>query len=66
MIFIRKHGPEIFTSLFECLEMPNNTNDNLESVYSTLALLTVELISEETMMDLIRLLLSIQVTNYSN
>lgn len=61
MIFIRKYGPEIFTSLYECLELPNNTIENVESVYTTIALLTVELLSEETIMDLTRLLLSIQV-----
>ncbi|KAK6622563.1 hypothetical protein RUM44_002375 [Polyplax serrata] len=60
LIFIRKHGPEIFTTLYESLELPNNTSENYYSIYTTIALITVELISEETMMDLIRLLLSIQ------
>lgn len=62
LIFIRKYGHEIFTTLYESLEMQNNTLDNYDSIYTTMALLVIELISEETMMDLIRLLLSIQVS----
>lgn len=60
MIFIRKHGPLLFTSLYESLELPNNTSENVETIYTTMALLTAELLSEETIMDFIRLLLSIQ------
>lgn len=61
MIFIRKYGPEIFTSLYENLELPNNTPENMEHLYTTIALIAVELLHEETIMDLTRLLLSIQV-----
>lgn len=65
LIFIRKHGPEIFTALYESLELQNNTSENYDSIYATIALITVELLSEETMMDLIRLLLSMQVGQHA-
>jgi hypothetical protein len=61
VIFIRKHGPEVYRSLYESLEQPNNTVENIEAVYTTLALLCVELASEETVMEMLRLVISIQV-----
>ncbi|XP_049763760.1 protein EFR3 homolog cmp44E isoform X1 [Schistocerca cancellata] len=60
IIFIRKHGHEIYLSLYESLEQANNTVENIEAVYTTLALLIAELASEETVMDLLRLVISIQ------
>ncbi|XP_012271686.1 protein EFR3 homolog cmp44E [Orussus abietinus] len=60
VIFIRKHGPEIYLALYESLELPSNTVDNVEAVYTTLALLVVELASEETVLELLRLVLSLQ------
>ena len=60
MIFIRKHGPEIYMALYESLEMSNNSVENVESIYTTLALLAVELASEETVLELLRLVLSLQ------
>jgi hypothetical protein len=61
IIFIRKHGPDIYRSLYESLEQANNTVENIEAVYTTLALLCVELSSEETVMEILRLVVSIQV-----
>ncbi|XP_066591090.1 protein EFR3 homolog cmp44E isoform X2 [Prorops nasuta] len=60
VIFIRKHGPEIYLALYESLELSSNTVDNLEAIYTTLALLAVELASEETVLELLRLVLSLQ------
>ncbi|RLU27481.1 hypothetical protein DMN91_001285 [Ooceraea biroi] len=60
VIFIRKHGHEIYLALYESLEMCSNSVENLESIYTTLALLAIELASEETVMDLLRLVLSLQ------
>jgi len=59
-IFIRKHAQDIYVSIYESLEMTNNTVDNIEAVYTTLALICIELLSEETVLDFIRLILSIQ------
>ena len=60
VIFIRKHGPEIYMALYESLELTSNRVENLESIYTTLALLTVELASEETVLELLRLVMSLQ------
>lgn len=60
LIFIRKHGPEIYLALYESLELPSNTIDNIEAIYTTLALLAVELASEETVLEQLRLVLSLQ------
>lgn len=46
--------------------MTNNTVDNFEAVYTTLALICVELLSEETILDFIRLILSIQELAITN
>lgn len=60
VIFIRKHGPEIYMALYESLELTNNRVENVEAIYTTLALLTVELASEETVLELLRLVMSLQ------
>ncbi|CAL7944350.1 unnamed protein product [Xylocopa violacea] len=60
VIFIRKHGPEIYLALYESLELASNKVENIESIYTTLALLAVELASEETVLELLRLVLSLQ------
>ncbi|XP_061931872.1 protein EFR3 homolog cmp44E isoform X2 [Apis cerana] len=60
VIFIRKHGPEIYLALYESLELASNKVENVESIYTTLALLAVELASEETILELLRLVLSLQ------
>ncbi|KAF3430323.1 hypothetical protein E2986_09697 [Frieseomelitta varia] len=60
VIFIRKHGPEIYLALYESLELASNKVENVESIYTTLALLAVELASEETVLELLRLVLSLQ------
>lgn len=46
--------------------MTNNTVDNIEAVYTTLALICIELLSEETVLDFIRLILSIQELAITN
>ncbi|CAH1725511.1 protein EFR3 homolog cmp44E isoform X1 [Aphis gossypii] len=65
-IFIRKHAQDIYVSIYESLEMTNNTVDNVEAVYTTLALICIELLSEETVLDFIRLILSIQELAITN
>lgn len=60
IIFIRKHGPEIYMALYESLEFTNNRVENIEAIYTTLALLTVELGCDETVLELIRLIMSLQ------
>lgn len=57
LIFINKHGPIIYDALYTSLQMDTNTPDNVEAVYTTLALLCVELASAETVIDLLQLVL---------
>lgn len=59
-IFMSKHGPEIYASLCESLEHNNNTIDNVEAVYKTIALLCIELTSEETIGDFFHAVVNIQ------
>lgn len=64
LIFINKHGPIIYDALYTSLQMDSNTVENIESVYTTLALLCVELASAETVIDLLQLLLGYVCNNY--
>ncbi|KAL1514341.1 hypothetical protein ABEB36_003614 [Hypothenemus hampei] len=60
LIFINKHGPMIYDALYSSLQMDSNTPENIEAIYTTLALLCVELASTDTVIDLLQLLLGIQ------
>ncbi|XP_044744134.1 protein EFR3 homolog cmp44E isoform X2 [Coccinella septempunctata] len=60
LIFINKHGPIIYDALYTSLQMDTNTPENIEAIYTTLALLCVELSSGETVIDLLQLVLGIQ------
>ncbi|KAK9737115.1 hypothetical protein QE152_g10986 [Popillia japonica] len=60
LIFINKHGPIIYDALYTSLQMDSNTVRNIEAVYTTLALLCVELSSAETAIDLLQFVLGIQ------
>ncbi|XP_050667955.1 protein EFR3 homolog cmp44E isoform X2 [Leptidea sinapis] len=66
LIFISKHGYAIFSSLYEGLQLESNTAENVAAVYTTLALLAVELAAEETVCDLLQLILAIQQSAISN
>lgn len=57
LIFINKHGPIIYDALYTSLQMDSNTPENIEAVYTTIALLCVELASTETVIDLLQLIL---------
>lgn len=57
LIFINKHGPIIYDALYTSLQIDTNVPDNIEAVYTTLALLCVELACAETVIDLLQLTL---------
>lgn len=57
LIFINKHGPVIYDALYTSLTLESNTVENIEAVYTTLALLCVELASHETVIDLLQLVI---------
>ncbi|CAH2986675.1 unnamed protein product [Chilo suppressalis] len=66
MIFISKHGFAIYSSLYDGLQLESNTLENVEAIYTTLALLCIELASEETLCDILQLILAIQQSALSN
>ncbi|CAG4939779.1 unnamed protein product [Colias eurytheme] len=66
LIFISKHGYAIFSSLYDGLQLESNTAENISAIYTTLALLAIELASEETVCDMLQLILSIQQSAISN
>ncbi|KAJ0171601.1 hypothetical protein K1T71_013151 [Dendrolimus kikuchii] len=66
LIFISKHGYAIFSSLYDGLQLESNTVENIEAIYTTLALLVIELGSEETVCDVMQLILAIQQSGISN
>ncbi|XP_061380450.1 protein EFR3 homolog cmp44E isoform X3 [Danaus plexippus] len=66
LIFISKHGYAIFNSLYEGLQLESNNLENISAIYTTLALLFVELASDETVCDMLQLVLSIQQSALSN
>ncbi|XP_061724151.1 protein EFR3 homolog cmp44E isoform X2 [Cydia pomonella] len=66
LIFISKHGYAIFSSLYEGLQLESNTVENIEAIYTTLALLIIELGSEETVCDFMQLILAIQQSALTN
>ncbi|XP_039747031.1 protein EFR3 homolog cmp44E isoform X1 [Pararge aegeria] len=66
LIFISKHGYAIFSSLYDGLQLESNTAENVSAIYTTLALLCIELASEETVCDMLQLILSIQHSAISN
>ncbi|XP_013181895.1 PREDICTED: protein EFR3 homolog cmp44E isoform X2 [Papilio xuthus] len=66
LIFISKHGYAIFSSLYDGLQLESNTVENVEAIYTTLALLCIELASEETVPDMLQLILAIQQSALNN
>ncbi|XP_037298619.1 protein EFR3 homolog cmp44E-like isoform X2 [Manduca sexta] len=66
VIFISKHGYTIFSSLYEGLQLESNTLENIEAIYTTVALLCIEVCCEETVADILQLVLAIQQSGLSN
>nr|XP_049701457.1 protein EFR3 homolog cmp44E isoform X1 [Helicoverpa armigera] len=66
LIFISKHGYALFSSLYEGLQLESNMMENVEAIYTTLALICIELGSEETVGDIMQLVLAIQQSSLSN
>lgn len=59
--FLRKNSPDMFQCFLDGLESNNNTVENIEEVYTTIALLIVEVACDDTLSDFLNLLLRIQV-----
>ncbi len=48
--------------LFESFKMNNNTGENYDALYTTLALLCVEMSSDEVLVEIVRVALCLQDT----
>ncbi|XP_039280449.1 protein EFR3 homolog cmp44E [Nilaparvata lugens] len=59
-IFARKNVPELFHCLVEGLRLENNSVENVEAVYTTLALIAIELACDDVLPDFLNMILDIQ------
>lgn len=59
-IFFRKNCPDMFQCFLNSLELENNTVDNIEAIYTTVALLIVEVACYETLPDFLNFIVRIQ------
>lgn len=57
---MKKNGPAITSALFKSAQKLNNIGDNYDAILCTMALLCVEVGSEETLVELFRLALGLQ------
>lgn len=57
IIFINKHGPAIFSSLYHSLQLEDTDIDCVKAVYTTLSLICIEMCSNETILEFLQLLL---------
>lgn len=60
ILFVKKNGAEIFTTMISSLEKNNNELRNMNAIYTTVGLFTIELFCEDTLFDFVRLVLSFQ------
>ncbi len=60
LMFIKKFGSELLLHIYENIQLTNNTNENFDAIYTTLALICVELNSEDTLTELLRLTFALQ------
>ncbi|XP_075525945.1 protein EFR3 homolog stmA [Dermacentor variabilis] len=59
-VFMKKNGPDLLSHIYENAQLPNNLPGNFQALYTTLALLCVELGSEDVLIELLRLMFAIQ------
>ncbi|KAJ7338142.1 hypothetical protein JRQ81_010755 [Phrynocephalus forsythii] len=58
--FIKKHGQQLYRHVYLGCKEEDNTQKNFELIYTTLALITIELANEEMVIDLIRVAVALQ------
>lgn len=58
---MKKHGQAFLEHIYENAKLENNEVENFNALYKTLSLLCVEMNSEETLTDLLRLVFALQV-----
>ncbi|KAL8181495.1 UNVERIFIED_CONTAM: membrane anchoring protein efr3a [Gekko kuhli] len=58
--FMKKHGQQLYRHIYLGCKEDDNVHKNFELLYTTLALITIELANEEVVTDLIRLAIALQ------
>lgn len=58
--FIKRHAHDILVHIYNNVQISNNTEENFHSIYTTMALICIEMNSEEVLIDLVRLTFAIQ------
>ncbi|XP_044306352.1 protein EFR3 homolog A isoform X2 [Varanus komodoensis] len=58
--FIKKHGQQLYRHVYLGCKEEDNIQKNFELLYTTLALITIELANEEVVIDLIRVAIALQ------
>uniref|UniRef100_A0A673BV39 Protein EFR3 homolog A n=1 Tax=Sphaeramia orbicularis TaxID=375764 RepID=A0A673BV39_9TELE len=58
--FMKKHGQQLYRHIYLGCKEDDNSHKNFELLFTTLAVLTIELANEEVVIDLIRLAVALQ------
>ncbi|XP_029380532.1 protein EFR3 homolog A isoform X3 [Echeneis naucrates] len=58
--FMKKHGQQLYRHIYLGCKEEDNVHKNFELLFTTLAILTIELANEEVVIDLIRLAVALQ------
>ncbi|XP_037313819.1 protein EFR3 homolog A isoform X3 [Pungitius pungitius] len=64
--FMKKHGQQLYRHIYLGCKEEDNVHKNFELLFTTLAILTIELANEEVVIDLIRLSIAMQDTALTN
>lgn len=64
--FVKKHGQQLYRHIYLGCKEEDNVHKNYELLYTTLALVTIELANEEVVIDLIRVAIALQDTAIMN
>lgn len=59
--FVPQHGQQLYRHIYLGCKEDDNVQKNYELLYTTLALITIELANEEVVIDLIRVAIALQV-----
>ncbi|KAM4711254.1 protein EFR3 homolog B-like [Anableps anableps] len=65
-LFIRKHAQRLYRHVYLACKEENNGPSHYQALFSLLAVLSVELVNEEVLVDLLRLILALQELGVSN
>uniref|UniRef100_A0A8C6U6U2 Protein EFR3 homolog A n=1 Tax=Neogobius melanostomus TaxID=47308 RepID=A0A8C6U6U2_9GOBI len=64
--FMKKHGQQLYRHIFLGCKEEDNNHKNFELLFTTLAVLTIELANEEVVIDLIRVAVDMSLVNEEN